>query len=50
MTIEQAREVIHRCSTNWPFTRLSQEQLKELEQAYKVVREHEIAKLGEGRF
>lgn len=50
MTLEQARAIIHSCSTNWPFSRLTSEQLKELEQAYKVVREYEIQQLGEGRF
>ena len=51
MTVSQAREIVQRYSvTNWPFSRLTQDQLKELEKAYKVIRQHEIDKLGEGRF
>ena len=50
MTVDEARKVIQSATICWPFTRLSTEQLASLEEAYKVVRQHEIDKLGEGRF
>jgi len=50
MTVEQAREIIERATKMWPFSRLTKEQMTDLDEAYKVVREYEIQKLGEGRF
>lgn len=53
MTPEQAQEVVNRYRV-WPFQRLTPEQVKELEQAYKVLRnkqqEDMFNSLGEGRF
>lgn len=53
MTVKQAQEIVARYRV-WPFQRLNGEQMKELEKAYKVLREKAkedmMASLGEGRF
>lgn len=53
MTVKQAQEIVNRYRV-WPFQRLNSEQVKELEQAYKVLREKAkedvFNNLGEGRF
>ena len=53
MTVKQAQEIVARYRV-WPFQRLNSEQVKELEQAYKVLqqkaKEDVFNNLGEGRF
>ena len=54
MTPKQAQEIVDRYTKMWPFSRLSQEQMDEIEKAYKVLREKAqqdmFDQLGEGRF
>ncbi len=45
MTLEEANEIIDRVSKMWPFGRLNDEQLKEVEEAYKLVRAAQLNKL-----
>lgn len=54
MTLKQAQEIVDRYNKMWPFTRLTSEQLTEIEKAYKILREKAqqdmFDELGEGRF
>lgn len=45
MTLEEANEIIDRVSKMWPFSRLDQKQLAEVEEAYKLVRAAQLNKL-----
>ena len=53
MTPQQAQEIVNQYRV-WPFQRLTPEQVKELEKAYKVLqnkqKEDLFEQLGEGRF
>jgi hypothetical protein len=53
MTVKQAQEIVARYRV-WPFQRLNGEQMKELEKAYKVLRENAkevwMEQAEEGRF
>lgn len=54
MTPKQAQEIVDRYTKMWPFSRLTTEQMAEIEQAYKVLKEKSqqdmFDQLGEGRF
>jgi len=54
MTPKQAQEIVDRYTKMWPFSRLTTEQMREIEQAYKVLRDKAqqdmFDELGEGRF
>ena len=50
MTLKEAQEIIIQTAKMWPFQRLTDQQMTDLTNAYKIVRQHEIEKLGEGRF
>ena len=54
MTPKEAQEIVDRYTKMWPFSRLTQEQMNEIETAYKVLREKAqqdmFDQLGEGRF
>ena len=50
MTLKEAHEIIDRSTKMWPFRRLTDQEMIDLETAYNVVRQNEIEKLGEGRF
>lgn len=49
MTPEQAQRIIDTYRV-WPFQRLTPEQVKELEKAYKLLRQNAIEQAEEGRF
>lgn len=50
MTAQEAQEIIEMYHKWWPFTRLTEEQMKQLEQAHKTLRQKEINDLGEPPF
>lgn len=54
MTPQQAQEIVDRYTKMWPFSRLTQEQLTDIEKAYKILRDKAqqdlLDQLGEGRF
>lgn len=47
MTLEEANEIIDRVSKMWPFSRLNDEELREVEKAYKLVRAYQLRHLND---
>ena len=50
MTPTEAKEIIDRATQMWPFQRLTDKELKELEEAYSVVKNQKMTELGEPPF
>lgn len=50
MTPQQAQEIVDRYTKMWPFSRLTQEQMKEIEEAYKILKQKGLDDLGESPF
>lgn len=50
MTVEEAKEIVDLYTKMWPFSRLENKEIMKLEQAYKVLKQHAMDELGEGRF
>lgn len=50
MTVKQAQEIVDRYTRMWPFTRLTSEQVKEVEEAYKVLKQQKLEDMGESPF
>lgn len=50
MTLQEATDIIHYVTQMWPFQRLTQEELKEVEKAYSVIKQEQMKALGEPPF
>lgn len=50
VTPQQAQEIVDRYTKMWPFSRLTQEQMKEIEEAYKILKQKGLEDLGESPF